>query len=496
MAGGGGGGSADRGRTAALAAAAAAAAAASVAAAAALALARRWRAAAEEATVELLEGETSPVMLGMAPAISTVTFYEGPHADAAAYLRRRVVEVLRLNPWLGGRLARRRGRVVLVYSADAGDGEGDGEGEGEGEGEGDGEGTDGVAPVAAGAAAVFRHCAPGEVPLSRATPYGAMARAAASALVGKGSESLGSGAPVLRVSVVPDAAAPEARWALVASLSHVVADGHTFYRVLGMLSETERAAALSPRRLPGVAAAGDRAMRGDGGFLQRPAPGLLISLVASMAAGKVVGPSCEVGVWHVDEAFVARKKAAAAAARGEEEGGVEWVSTNDVITSTLLAASGADVGTMDVNFRGRVAGASEDLAGNYEDKITYRPRDFATPALIRRSIADAGALGRRAEPRTELPRTVGEFWRCRMISAVSNWSSFHRDVSLMKSCGSRADLHLPLFRKEDVPARAFTGAFVFRAKAGAPLAVALAAKPAVLDAVSRCGILGRRVDLA
>jgi hypothetical protein len=83
-----------------------------------------------------------------------------------------------------------------------------------------------------------------------------------------------------------------------------------------------------------------------------------------------------------------------------------------------------------------------------------------------------------------------------MISAVSNWSSFHRDVSLMKSCGSRADLHLPLFRKEDVPARAFTGAFVFRAKAGAPLAVALAAKPAVLDAVSRCGILGRRVDLA
>ncbi|CAK4122855.1 unnamed protein product [Aphanomyces euteiches] len=49
-----------------------------------------------------------------------------------------------------------------------------------------------------------------------------------------------------------------------------------------------------------------------------------------------------------------------------------------------------DVGFMAINFRGRVDGVDRKLAGNYESSIGYQPEDYATPALIRESLAKNG----------------------------------------------------------------------------------------------------------
>ena len=155
--------------------------------------------------------------------------------------------------------------------------------------------------------------------------------------------------------------------------------------------------------------------------------------------------------------MAAQKKAARA------EKSVDFVSTNDVLTCSIFKAAGTSCGTMDVNFRSRVqeggrsAGDttdSEELAGNYEDKIVYRSADFERPSLIRKSILSSDSLRRATQSR--LPETLLEFWRLGMITSVSNWASFAKPLSL-ESCGSRAGLHVPVVDPADVPCRSFTG---------------------------------------
>ena len=60
-----------------------------------------------------------------------------------------------------------------------------------------------------------------------------------------------------------------------------------------------------------------------------------------------------------DEAVAAAKKKAAT------EGGVEYVTTNDVVTSGFFTACGARIGMMGFDCRGRLEGVGADLAGNY-----------------------------------------------------------------------------------------------------------------------------------
>lgn len=149
---------------------------------------------------------------------------------------------------------------------------------------------------------------------------------------------------------------------------------------------------------------------------------------------------------------------------------------------------------MDINFRSRIPGCDDNDAGNLEDKICYRPADYASPHLIRRSIADPARLKRAAEPATALPRSVRELWGVRMISSVSNHFHFtqtHRaELPRLFGSGAAVKLHLPLFNPKDVPARSFTGAFIFKPTPSGPLALALAGSPRVLQAIVASDLVG------
>ena len=297
--------------------------AAAVAAAAAMAYVAWRRSAAArinragKAVVPLMKGETSAIMMDV-PAISTVTFFEGKHAAAeaaaATFLRKRLAHIVGENPWLMGVLDHQRGDerpVLVVPGGPSGD-------------------------------ELFRHAAPGEVVLHRSMPYTSIVRAVAPLLVKKGNLCVGrSHEPLFRVSVVPDAAEPDRRWALVVSLSHIIADGHTFYRIYNMLCDAESVAALDVQRKASVPDAAAEAMGPANGFLHFPKPGLLVKVVIAMVAGKLFGPTGGVAVYEVDASFVSRKKREAKA-----EASVPFVSTNDVITSSVLTASGCDIGTM------------------------------------------------------------------------------------------------------------------------------------------------------
>ena len=65
-----------------------------------------------------------------------------------------------------------------------------------------------------------------------------------------------------------------------------------------------------------------------------------------------------------------------------------------------------------------------------------------------------------------------------------------KDLSLK---GHQAELHLPLFDPAAVPARFFTGCFVFRARPGGALGLALAGTPEKIRAIEASGLLGAKI---
>ena len=83
--------------------------------------------------------------------------------------------------------------------------------------------------------------------------------------------------------------------------------------------------------------------------LDRPCPvcsatlGETINMVTGDLLSRLLGPETRTAVHFLDEAWVAREKGAAAG------GVVEFVSTNDLVTSAFLCASRADLAFMVVN---------------------------------------------------------------------------------------------------------------------------------------------------
>jgi len=111
-------------------------------------------------------------------------------------------------------------------------------------------------------------------------------------------------------------------------------------------------------------------------------------------------------------------------------------------------------------------------------------------------------LQRAATPPTRVPEGVRELLGLRRLASVSSWTTFARDVELHPSCGSRAELqNVPLFEPAAVPARLFTGCFVFRAGPKSAtgvtdgrVGIALAGSPAQIAAIAASGLVGPRID--
>lgn len=391
-------------------------------------LRRRLRSAAHpvqasvERVAELLDVEsTGP--FGMLTSVSTVTIFEGEATQAEAHLRTRVLEVVKLNPWLQGRLVRdgRRGRVHLRFLEEA----------------------SALLPATfsvSESSALHPSFSPRE--LSRLTANHTVARN--DALVDA------PGAPLFRVTLfrpAPHGSSPRsaAFFAVCVSLSHVLGDGHTFYALHDMLSAAAQPRALTVDRRQSFSAEMARMLGGAdevNEWMSSPGGWASFGRKTMFAPGwsflqQAVHPG-----WI--EAGKRRAAAAAAAAAAGGAGGPAFVSSNDLLTSWLFRASGCDMGWMAVNFRGRLKGYTADIAGNYEGLMPYFAEDFASPALIRRSLQGHPARLRRAVSGS---RRLPDFLSSAVVAPphvclVTSWASFyHDDVALP---GARHVRHAPV----------------------------------------------------
>ena len=125
----------------------------------------------------------------------------------------------------------------------------------------------------------------------------------------------------------------------------------------------------------------------------------------------------------MDEEWVAAEKERHAAS--DATSGVPWVSSNDVLTSWFLRQGGYSYGFMAINLRRKLAGLTDESAGNYEGAIQFWPEEFRQAAGIRRSLQPPNMF---QAGRQDVPG----FWRSLRshFGVATNWSSLQSELHL------------------------------------------------------------------
>lgn len=301
-----------------------------------------------EACVELSSFESAPIV-SLFPSISTVTLFEGDVLAAEAFLRVRVAEVVRANPWLEGRLVRGgpANNVHLLYrtgyDADAG------------------RGSFAVVDDAG-------VCNP-------ALGYAALVSRLSPLLVAKSGACIDAAypePPLFRVTLIRDPTSEPRgrRFAVCVSLCHAFADGHTFYNIYGMLSCAATPSPLIVERLVAFERDCDVALGGNDSMAWMSSAGAVSKVLWTLFCDR----RARVLIHDVPGPWVEAQKRIAVAADTPSEvpAAPSFVSTNDVLTSWLWRRAGTDVGFMAVNLRGRIASLSQAHAGNYEALVAFQ----------------------------------------------------------------------------------------------------------------------------
>ena len=330
-------------------------------------------------------------------ATSTISFYHGEGAaEIEATLRRKVAAMVSRNPWLNGTLVSTSEGVQLAYKGK---------------------------PVKKSVFTAvtdksLRSTLPHEEIMERVLPN----------TVKRGELCVDrEEEPLFRVTLIRTA---EKEIAVVCSTSHVICDGHDFYKLLTMLDENTPARALTAQRVTGI---DDAALD----LISRDAsdPYDLFKWISSLAfvlrklflaAFAPYHRSC---LLEVNLDWIAEQKRAV-----QPSADVPYVTTNDVVCSTLLKLCGAGVGAIPYNYRGRITGLTEDHVGNYGGILGLQPPDFTDPGTIRKSMKSfyRAISGPMPGPFRSL---FTDF------AIVTNWAGFYREVSF-KNCA--LCLHLPV----------------------------------------------------
>ena len=243
------------------------------------------------------------------PGICTVTFCKGDAQAALADLRTKTLTMLQSNPWTAGRFLQKD----LVFSNTCTETDVD----------------DIITPN------VLKNSA-----VNRNQPYPALVAAVAknpNMSVQKGKHVQTTAGRIMKLVVV-EPETSDGTFAIIFSMSHAAADGADYYRIFNMICGTDPVEVLNPVRVvefetrePEWIGKKDHGWVGGGG-----------GLIKGMLAGACCGPKANWCCYKVDSAKIGLAKTEAVA-KAEKLGaiGVEYVSTNDILTSHFGRACAA-----------------------------------------------------------------------------------------------------------------------------------------------------------
>jgi hypothetical protein len=193
---------------------------------------------------------------------------------------------------------------------------------------------------------------------------------------------------------------------------------------------------------------------------------------------------------YFDAAAMESLKQQAVAVANKKDANVAFVSSNDVITSWAFCNARCRHGFMVANWRGRVDGYTDRLAGNYFTDLYYdlvnnhAATASTTPSTIRRSIVQCTASTDTTATTADHVSAAPLWWLSGPFIVTSNLAGYSSNITVtLPGDNCRQGLHAPVMGRDELdmhPAH-FVFGLVFRAQAYGQLAMMLCGSPSRLD---------------
>ena len=352
----------------------------------------------KERIIPLLDSEKSSGLY--VPTASMVTFYKGK--APVQYFRRTLLEIIRLNPWLAGRLKTSEQHGIYL-----------------------------TCPSTVGVDLdLDRHLQVLEsFALGLELDYESICTRLAPMDIPLGRECINKDVVLFKVILLQIGDQSEDLFAFGLSMSHVIGDGYTLYKIYSMFDmRTEPTMMIADRdfTFPGR-------LRSTIGSEAAGLTASVMSIIALLSTALLYGLP-RMLMMRVDDGNVLEVKSRYNQAaknsnniNSSSNSIPDFISTNDIITSYFLQAATSyrlTVPIMAANMRGRIEGACEDMAGNYEAAIPYpSAADYSSPESIRKSLLNGfrAVSGDAASPWMLLRRGA---------TIVTNWSSFYTHITI------------------------------------------------------------------
>ncbi|MBL6449562.1 hypothetical protein JMN32_24835 [Fulvivirga sp. 29W222] len=371
----------------------------------------------KETIIPLLDEESSMIIKGE-NGITTITFYKGDRGPATDFIRARLREIVKVNPWLAGRLIKNKKHknLQLAYPSDT---------------------------LSEEQINKILHPNPATVKVGSEMGYEELFKEAKTAIVEKGNQLINKPGIVSRLTIVPDIHA-ENGFALIFSISHVAADGFTYYKIFNQLFSNGPVEQLEVRRKQDAANKVTDIVGKKPFKFFHSAP-----FVMNLLKGALFGKKTKCYGFYIEPDRIT-------SAKNQVNGhsGVDYISTNDIISSSFAKVTDARICIMAVNLRSWVKDISSTDAGNYAGGLLFDNDTSHSPVGIRKAFMAGLPVPTTARP---LPK-FGEALSCK-VSLISSWSDFQESHDLE---GCEQVLHLPLYdAKQAFP---LDSAVVFKAK--------------------------------
>ncbi|WP_027183217.1 hypothetical protein [Desulfovibrio inopinatus] len=293
-----------------------------------------------------------------------------------------------------------------------------------------------------------------------------------------GFNSLNTDEPLFKIRLCTGS---DGRFMIIVSMSHILGDGFTIYRIYQMLNPSEAVISLMPERIKSFHAVIE-ATGGLPGSLWIPRSGVVPSsnsklnwLLESKALWCTKETREAIGLTHGEEEDVPAKetpfsgglfqvnleRVAEQKRTFQRNASIPWISTNDILTSWFLTRSQASMGAIAINARDRTPEIGTRHAGNYQLGFLLCPEEFEDPAGIRASVKAFSAS-------TKSGCTAGPG---NTLALISSWTQRYSDLHFGTGC--RLLLHLPLAPARLAPPVLLDSIMILFCSGNGGLAVAL-----------------------
>ena len=325
-------------------------------------------------------------------------------------IHERFQEIVRANPWLKGSCAKRKKGVFLDF---------------------DPEQTN-AGPL------IFSGQAPKS--LTQASPYTDILKACEPYIVEKAFKLYGKKDRLTKLVILH---LDDKRFFLMFSLSHLIADGYTFYAIFNMLSSDREVYSLGVERRDEVAQIRDIIPKSNSNYLFHPRM-LFWGIGRAFSRKKM-----RIKGFELNATYVQQQKQEIKA-----EGGVAYVSTNDILSAVYAQLCKTKALIMAVNFRHRIPEITDKDAGNYEQLLVIDQAYSKSPVSIRKLVANLT----NEVANIDLPK--GAAMSNSNPVLITNWAGFSQPIVLE---GAEELVHMPLYTSREIT---FDSCIVYAPRAG------------------------------